>query len=177
VSGAPADPPGRPGPTGSPAEAAPAEPLRQRLAAEIRAALKGGEKVRLSALRLLSASVKNREVELRREVSDDELRKVATREVKRRKEAAEAYEAAGRPDRAALEREEQVAIEAYLPAGLSEEEVDAIVREAISATGATGPGDVGKVMGVVMGRAKGRADDKVVQAKVRGLLSSEGSGG
>jgi uncharacterized protein YqeY len=161
----------------SPTEGAPTEPLKQRLAAEIRAALKGGEKVRLSALRLLSASVKNREVELRREVSDDEFREVATREVKRRKEAAEAFDAAGRPDRAALEREEQVAIEAYLPAGLSEEEVDELVREAISATGAAGPGDLGKVIGFVMGRARGRADGKLVQAKVRERLNPDGSTG
>jgi len=145
--------------------------LKERLSAELRAALKAGEKTKLSALRMLTAAVKNREVELLHELSDEEFMEVAAREVKRRREAIEAYEQAGRPDRADVEREEQRAIETYLPAELSDQEVAALVEEAISATGASGPGDLGKVMGIVMGRAKGRVDGRVVQEQVRARLS------
>jgi uncharacterized protein YqeY len=146
--------------------------LKERLAAEMRAAMKAQEKVRLGALRLLTASVKNREVELRHELSDEEFVEVALREVKRRKEAAEAYEKVGRQDRVDLEREEQRVLEAYVPAGLSEDEVDALIEDAIATTGASGPGDLGKVMGQVMAKAKGRADGKAVQEKVRARLSA-----
>jgi hypothetical protein len=121
--------------------------------------MKGGQKVRLGALRMLSAAVKYREVELRHELTDEEFVEVATREVKRRREAIEAYESAGRPDRAALEREEMQTLQSYLPAGLTDEELDALVDGAIAATGAQGPGDLGKVMSMVMGEAKGRADE------------------
>jgi uncharacterized protein len=145
--------------------------LKERLAEEMRAAMKGREKVRLSALRMLTASVKNREVELGHALTDDELVEVAGREVKRRREAVEAYEQAGRADRARTEREEQEVLEAYLPAGLSEAEVDGLIEEAFAATGAAAPGDMGKVMGYVMGKAKGRVDGKAVQAKVRERLA------
>ena len=144
--------------------------LKERLAAEMREALKAGQKTRLSALRLLSASVKNREVELLHELSDEEFVEVAVREVKRRREAIEAYEAAGRADRAATEREEQRVLEAYLPAGLSDEEVSVLIEAAISVTGASGSADLGKVMGHVMGAARGRVDGKMVQARVRERL-------
>jgi uncharacterized protein YqeY len=144
--------------------------LKERLGEEMRAAMKAREKVRLSALRMLTAAVKNREVELGHALSGDEFVEVAGREVKRRKEAIEAFENAGRADRAQTEREEQEVLEAYLPAGLSEAEVDALIDEAIGSTGATLPGDMGKVMGYVMGKAKGRVDGKAVQAKVRERL-------
>jgi uncharacterized protein len=144
--------------------------LKERLGQEMRAAMKAREKVRLSALRLLTAAVKNREVELGHALSDEEFVEVAGREVKRRKEAIEAYESAGREDRALTEREEQGVLEAYVPAGLTDEEVDALVEEAIASTGASGPTDLGKVMGHVMGKGKGRVDGKVVQEKVRARL-------
>jgi len=145
--------------------------LKERLAREMRDALKSGQKVRLSALRMLAASVKNREVELRREVNDDEFREVAGREVKRRVEALEAYEAAGREDLASREREEREVLRTYLPEQLTTEQVDALVDEAIAATGATSMGDLGKVMGFVMGRARGRVDGSEVQAKVKDRLA------
>ena len=119
---------------------------------------------------MLSASVTNREVEVRHPLSDEEFVEVATREAKRRREAIESYEAAGRPDRAALEAEEQRVLETYLPAGLTEEEMEALIDEAVASTGASAPGDLGKVMGFVMGRAKGRVDGGAVQAKVRARL-------
>jgi uncharacterized protein len=144
--------------------------LKDRLAQEMRSALKSGEKVRLGALRLLSASVKNREVELRHPLSDEEFIEVAIREVKRRKEAIEAFSAGGRDDLVAKESEEQRVLESYLPASLSEDEVTALIDEAIAATGAAGQGDLGKVMGYVMGKARGRVDGKEIQAKVRERL-------
>ena len=144
--------------------------LKARLAEEIKDALRKGEKVRLGALRLLSASVKNREVELRREVTDEEFVEVAGREVKRRNEAVEAYEKAGREELAAKEREEREVLQTYLPEQLGEEEVRALVDEAIASTGASGPKEMGKVMGYVMGKAKGRVDGGPVQALVRARL-------
>ena len=152
------------------AEAEPGS-LKARLGDEVRAALRAGEKVRLGTLRMLSAAVTNREVELGHAVSDQELVEVATREAKRRDEAAEAFAKAGRDDRAALEREERRVLEAYLPPRLSEEELDELVEQAVASTGAAGPGDFGKVMGRVMTEAKGRADGRLVQEKVRARLS------
>jgi uncharacterized protein YqeY len=145
--------------------------LKQRLATEMTDALRRGEKVRLSTLRLLAAAVKNREVELRRELTDDEFVEVVGRQVKQRRDSIEAYAGAGRDDLADREGEEQAVLQTYLPEPLSEAEVDALVDEAVAATEASGPGDVGKVMGVLMARAKGRVDGKAVQAKVRARLS------
>jgi uncharacterized protein YqeY len=145
--------------------------LKERLAVEMREAMKARQAVRLSALRLLTASVKNREVELRHPLSDEEFVEVAIREVKRRREAIEAYESAGREDRAEVEREEQQVLQAYLPAALSDDEVDAIIEEAVASTGASGPGDMGKVMGQVMARGRGRVDGKAVQERVRARLA------
>jgi uncharacterized protein len=144
--------------------------LKERIATEMRESLKAGQKIRLAALRMLAASVKNREVELRHELSDDEVREVAVREVKRRTEAIEAYDVAGREDLAAREREERVTLQAYVPQQLSEDEVNGLIDEGIAATGASSAKEMGKVMGFVMGRAKGRVDGAMVQAKVRERL-------
>jgi hypothetical protein len=144
--------------------------LKARLVEEQRGALKSRQKTRLSALRMLSAAVTNREVEVGRPLTDEEFVEVATREVKRRKEAVEAFAGAGRRDRADTEREEQWILEEFVPAGLSDAEADSLIDEAISATGAAGPGDLGKVMGYIMGKAKGRVDGKAVQAQVRARL-------
>ena len=145
--------------------------LKERLAAEIRASLKAGQKVRLAALRMLSASIKNREIEVRHELTDDEVRAVAVREVKRRTEAIEAYDAAGRDDLASREREEREALRAYVPEQLADADIDALIEEAVAATGATSAGEMGKVMGFVMQRARGRVEGALVQAKVRRRLA------
>ena len=148
------------------------EPLKERLAREMRDALKAGEKVRLGALRMLLAAVKNREVELRRDVTDDELQEVAGREVKRRTESVEAFRGAGREELAQKEEAERDVLQAYAPAQLSEAEIDAVIDEVVATTGASGPGDMGKVMGQVMARVKGRADGSAVQGRVRQRLAS-----
>jgi uncharacterized protein YqeY len=146
--------------------------LKTRLHAEIKQALKAGEKVRLGALRMLSAGVTNREKEVLHELSDDEVREVAAREVKRRTESIEAFEGAGRDELAAKEREERDVLAAYAPEQLTEAELDALIDDAIAATGATSPKEMGKVMGAVMASASGKADGKTVQAKVRAKLGA-----
>ena len=145
-------------------------PFKARVAEEMKDALRSGQKVRLGALRLLSASVKNREVELRRELTDEEFLEVVGREVKRRNEALEAYEKAGREDLVAREREEREVLQVYLPAQLSAEETEALVDEAMAATGASSVKELGKVMGYVMGKAKGRVDGGAVQQLARARL-------
>lgn len=146
--------------------------LKEQLREEITDALRAGDKVRLGALRLLSAAVTNQEKELRRELSDDELRAVAGKEMKKRAESIEAFEGAGRRELADKERAERDAIAAYAPEQLGEEQVEALIDEAIDATGATGPQDFGAVMGTVMATAKGKVDGSVVQRKVRERLGS-----
>jgi uncharacterized protein YqeY len=145
--------------------------LKARIAEEMRAALKGGDKVRLGALRMLSAAVTNREKEVRHELADDEVREVAAKEVKKRTESIEAFEGAGRHELADRERAEREAIEGYAPARLSDEEVDALIDEALAATGATSQQELGRVMGVVMASAKGRVDGGAVHRKVRERLA------
>jgi uncharacterized protein len=146
------------------------ETLKEQLRAEITDALRAGDKVRLGALRMLSASVTNREKELLHELSDDELREVAGREVKKRNESIEAFDGAGRTELADKERAERTVLEPYAPTQLDEAQVDALIDEAFAATGASGPQDLGVVMSFVMARAKGQVDGSVVQRKVRERL-------
>ena len=146
--------------------------LKDRLPLELREAMKARDRTRLATLRLLTAAVRNREVELGHDLSDEELQAVASTEVKRRREAAEAYEQGGRPELAQQERAEQAILETYLPEQLSDEELDAIIDEAVAAAGASGPGDVGRVMGQVMGKAKGRADGNEVRRRVSERLGA-----
>jgi hypothetical protein len=141
------------------------------LSTQIKEALKAGERTRLATIRMLAASVKNREVELGHELTEEEFVEVVGREVKRRKEAAEAYEGAGRPELEERERAEQVILEAYLPEQLSEEELVRVVEEAIAATGASGPKGVGKVMAHVMGKHRGRVDGSTVSQLARERLA------
>src|SRR5262245_66463696 len=135
------------------------------------AALRAGDKVRLGALRMLAASITNREKEVLHDLSDEEVREVAGREVKRRTESIEAFEAAGRTELAEKERAEREVLQAFAPEQLSEAEVDALIEQAIADTGATSPKEIGKVMGAVMSQAKGKVDGAVVQRKVGERLS------
>jgi uncharacterized protein len=150
--------------------------LKEQLASELRDALRAGEKVRLGALRMLSAAVTNREKEVGRELADDEVRDVAAREVKKRVEAIEAFEGAGRRELADKERAEREAIAGYAPEQLADDELEALLDEALAATGATDERELGAVMGFVMGRAKGRVDGRVVQERVRARLGADGGG-
>jgi uncharacterized protein YqeY len=148
--------------------------LKERLAVEMKDALRSGEKVRLGALRMLSAAVTNREKELRHELSDDDVRDVAAKEMKKRTESIEAFEGAGRRELVEKERAEQAAISSYAPEQLSDDQIDALVDEAFAATGATSEKEFGAVMGSVMEKAKGRVDGRVVQEKVRARLRNSG---
>lgn len=146
--------------------------LRDRVQADLTAAMKARDATRVGALRMLITALVNREKELRRPLTDDEVREVAAREVKRRTESIEAFEAGGRADLVAKETAEREILAAYAPEQLSEAELDRLIEEAIAEVGATGPGDLGKVMGKVMGVARGRVDGAVVQRKVRARLGA-----
>jgi uncharacterized protein YqeY len=153
-------------------EAGSRAPLETAVREQMTAAMKAGDKVRLGALRLLVAAITNREKELRRSLSDDEIREVAGREVKKRTESIEAFEAAGRVELAERERSEREFLRDYAPAQLDDAAVDALVDEAIATTGATSIREMGKVMGHVMAKAKGKVDGAEVQRRVREQLGA-----
>jgi len=144
--------------------------LKAQVHDEMIAALKAGDKVRLGALRMLAAGITNREKEVLHDLSDDEVREVAAREVKKRAESIEAFERGGRADLVEKETAEREVLKVYAPEQLSDAEVDALIDEAVAATGATSPQEMGKVMGLVMGKAKGKVDGAAVQTKVRARL-------
>jgi uncharacterized protein YqeY len=144
--------------------------LKATIQAETVAALKAGEKVKVGALRMLTAAIVNKEKELRRELLDDEVRDAAAKEVKKRAESIEAFEGAGRQELADKEKVEREVLQVYAPEQLSEAQVDALIDEAITATGASGSQEMGKVMGAVMAGAKGKVDGSLVQGKVRARL-------
>lgn len=144
--------------------------LKERIRSKLTAAMKAGDKMKLGTLRMLTTAIVNREKEVLHELSDDEVREVASREVKRRTESIEAFERGDRPDLVAKETAERDLLAAYAPEQLSDEQVDALIDEAIAATGATSVKEMGKVMGAVMGRARGAVDGAAVQAKVRARL-------
>jgi uncharacterized protein len=145
--------------------------LKAQVHEQMTAALRAGEKVRLGALRMLAASITNREKEVMHELSDDEVREVAGKEVKRRTESIEAFGSAGRTELAEKERAEREVLQPFAPEPIADAEVDALIDDAISATGATSMQEIGKVMGAVMASAKGRVDGSVVQRKVRERLA------
>jgi uncharacterized protein YqeY len=146
--------------------------LKDSVREQMTAAMRSGDKVRLGALRMLSAAITNREKEQRHELSDDEVREVAGKEVKRRTESIEAFEAAGRTELAEKERAERDVLQAFAPEQLSEAEVDALIDQAIAETGASSPKEMGKVMGAVMSKGKGKVDGSVVQRRVGERLGS-----
>jgi hypothetical protein len=144
--------------------------LKTQVQTQMTEALKAGDKVRLGALRMLSAAITNREKDVMHDLSDDEVREVAGKEVKKRTESIEAFEGAGRTELADKERDEREILEAFAPSQLSEEATDALIDEAFAATGASTPQEMGKVMGFIMGKAKGQVDGGVVQQKVKARL-------
>jgi uncharacterized protein YqeY len=153
-------------------EAGSRAPLETAVREQMTAAMKAGDKVRLGALRLLVAAITNREKELRRSLSDDEIREVAGREVKKRTESIEAFDAAGRMELAERERAEREVLRDYAPEQLDDAAIEALVDEAIATTGATSIKEMGKVMGQVMAKAKGKVDGAEVQRRVRERLGA-----
>jgi uncharacterized protein YqeY len=144
--------------------------LAERLAEDLRRALKNRDEVRVSTLRLARAAVHNLEIERGRPLSDSEVQEVLRREVKRRREAIEAYRRGGREEAARREELEMTVLLEYLPQPLSEAELRALVAEGIRETGAAGPRDAGRVVGWVMSRTQGRAEGKRVAELVQEAL-------
>lgn len=141
--------------------------LLERLQADTATALKAGERERVHALRLVTSELQKAAKE-----GDDDETAVLQRERKRRLEAADAYREAGRADLAAGEQREAELIEEYMPEQLSDDELHAIVGDAVSESGASSPQEMGKVMSLVMPKVKGRADGKRVSALVKEKLSA-----
>ena len=147
--------------------------LKERLRADLNAAMRARDQVRMRTLRMALTSITNEEVAgaAARNLTDDEIVKVLTREARKRREAAEAFSAAGRDEQAAAERAEGEVLADYLPAQLSDDELAALVAAAIAETGATGLPGMGLVMKTVTPRVAGRADGARVAAEVRRRLS------
>ena len=146
-------------------------PLKQQLTDDMKAAMKAGEKERLGVIRLVNAAIKQREVDERIELDDAAVLAVLKKMVKQRKDSVSQYEAANREDLAAIERAEIAVIETYLPAKLGEGEILAAIDAAIAQTGATGPADMGKLMGVLKPTLAGQADMGQVSALLKKRLA------
>jgi uncharacterized protein len=141
--------------------------LIEQVQADVKTAMKAGERERVHALRLIASELQK----AAKEGGDDEVA-VLQRERKRRLEAAEAYREGGRAEAAAAEDREAEMIESYLPEQISDEELGAIVGDAVAESGASSPQEMGKVMSLVMPKVKGRADGKRVSAAVKEKLAS-----
>ena len=148
--------------------------LKERLRADLNAAMRARDQVRMRTLRMALSSITNEEVAgaSARQLSDEEVMKVLTREARKRREAAEAFGAAGRDDQAAAERAEGEVLAGYLPAQLSDDELSALVAAAIAETGAAGVRGMGQVMKTLTPQIAGRADGARVAAEVRRRLSA-----
>jgi uncharacterized protein len=148
--------------------------LKERLRADLNAAMRARDQVRMRTLRMALTSITNEEVAgaSARDLSDEEVVKVLTREARKRREAAEAFGAAGRDEQAAAERAEGKVLADYLPAQLSDDELAELVSSAIAETGASGMQGMGQVMKMLTPRVAGRADGARVAAEVRRRLSS-----
>lgn len=148
--------------------------LKSRLQNDLTAAMKARDELTTATLRMLLAAVGTEQVagKVARELSDDEVLKVVAREAKKRREAAEAFARGDRPDRAERELAEERVLAAYLPAQLADEDLQAIVRSAVAATGAAGLRDMGAVMKTVVPQVAGRADGARVSAAVRAALQA-----
>jgi len=148
-----------------------ASPLKDRLSQDVKSALKGGDKERVSALRFILAAVKQQEIDTRTELDDTAVVAILTKLSNQRKESLSQFEQAGRNDLAAKERYELGLLQGYLPQPLDEAAVDALIAEAIAETGAGSAKDMGKVMAALRPKLVGRADLAAVSAKVKQRLA------
>lgn len=145
-------------------------PLKAQITDDMKSAMKSGEKERLRVVRLILAAIKQVEVDMRIEMDDAAVLTVLDKMVKQRRDSVEQFQSGGRKDLADIELAEIAILEAYLPARLSDAELDELIAEAISATGATSIRDMGKVMAEIKTKAAGRADMGAVGAKVKARL-------
>lgn len=145
--------------------------LEKKLVEDMKAAMKGQDKIRLETIRGLRSQLKNAQIDKRRELNEEEMIQVLMNAAKKRKEAIEQYKAVGREDRAEIENQELKIIETYLPEQMSEEEIAQLVDETLIEVSATSMKDMGRVMGAIMPRVKGKADGKLVQQVVKEKLT------
>lgn len=144
--------------------------LKARINDDMKAAMRGGEKLRLGTIRMLMAAIKQREVDDRREMADGDVLQIVEKLIKQRREAATQFASAGRSELEAKETEEAAILAAYLPAALSDAEVRALVEEAVASTGAAGVRDMGKVINALRPKLQGRADMSQVSGLVKARL-------
>ena len=144
--------------------------ILERIRGDQKTALKGGDRVRLSTLRLLASELHNRRIELGRELDDAEAIDVLAKALKKRREAEEQYAQAGRADRAAAEAAEAAVIQEYLPEPIDPAALEALIDEAIAETGAASVKDMGRVMGRLMPHVKGRVEGAELSRRVRERL-------
>ena len=145
--------------------------LKAKITEDMKAAMRAQEKERLATIRLIQAAIKQKEVDDRIELTDADVLAVLDKMVKQRRESIAQFEKASRDDLIAKEQSELEVIQVYLPEALSDEEVDAMIAEAIAATGAAEMKDMGKVMGQLKSKLQGRADMGAVSAKIKAKLS------
>ena len=146
--------------------------LRQRVESDMKAAMRAKDKDRLGTLRLILAAIKQREIDERITLSPADILAVLDKMIKQRRDSIAQFQQAGRQDLADKETAEVAVIQEYMPAALSETEVDDVIAEAIAASGASSPQDIGKIMGLLKPRLQGRADMGLVSRKVKEKLSS-----
>ena len=144
--------------------------LKERITEDMKTAMRTGEKDRLAVIRLLQAAIKQREVDERITLDDAQVTSVLEKMIKQRKESIVAFEKGARADLVAKETAEIAVLQPYLPAQLSDAELDVLIAEAIATTGAASIKDMGKVMGVVKGKAAGKADMGAVGARIKAKL-------
>lgn len=147
------------------------ELLKDRIKEDMKAAMKGGEKARLAVIRLIMAAIKQREVDERIELDNDQIIAVLDKMVKQRRESIKQYAGADRMDLAEAEEAEILVIQDYLPQPLSEQEIDQMVAGAIEQSGAESVKDMGKVMALLREKMQGRADMAIVSAKIKAVLA------
>jgi uncharacterized protein YqeY len=146
--------------------------LKERITEDMKSAMRAGEKERLGTIRMLQAAIKQREVDERVLLDDAQVLAVVERMLKQRKESIAQFEQGNRPDLAAKEQAEIELLVVYLPAQLTDAEVDALIQEAIASTGAASVKDMGKVMGMVKAKAAGKTDMGAVSARIKAALSA-----
>lgn len=144
--------------------------ISERLSDDLKKALKAGEKEALSAIRMIKAAIKNKEIEKGTPLGDEDINGVLASLARQRKESIEQFSKAGRQDLVEKETKELSIVQSYLPRQLTEEELREIIQDVIKETGAVGSKDMGKVIKSVMAKAKGQVDGKVVSELVKNLL-------
>ena len=145
--------------------------LKERITDDMKSAMRAGEKERLGTIRLVLAAIKQREVDERITLDDGQVLAVLEKMIKQRKESIAQFESGGRADLVAKEQAELAVLHPYLPAQMSDAEIDALIAEAVAASGATSIKDMGKVMGLVKAKAQGKADMGAVSARIKQKLS------